>query len=89
MSSSRRNLLRATDLVHTVERRVNGGDGHGLGEIGGGHRLEIHRGEPDGVTVGRLIGDPFTNSKNCVACTIEYGTPDFAISFSWASFALK
>ena len=32
---------------------------------------------------------PRTNSKNCVACTIEYGRPDSRISFSWAIFARK
>ena len=30
-----------------------------------------------------------TNSKNCVACTIEYGVAEFSISFSWALFARK
>src|SRR5262252_7806767 len=29
------------------------------------------------------------NSKNCVACTIEYGIDDALISFSCASFARK
>ena len=31
----------------------------------------------------------FTNSKNCVAWTIEYGIEDSSISFSWAIFARK
>ena len=30
-----------------------------------------------------------TNSKNCVAWTIEYGIEDSVISFSWAIFARK
>ena len=30
-----------------------------------------------------------TNSKNCVACTIEYGIGPFSMSVSWASFARK
>jgi hypothetical protein len=29
------------------------------------------------------------NSKNWVACTIEYGIPDARIISSWASFARK
>ena len=31
----------------------------------------------------------FTNSKNCVARTIVYGTADALISFPWAIFARK
>jgi hypothetical protein len=30
-----------------------------------------------------------TNSKNWVACTIEYGRPDSRISSSWTIFARK
>jgi hypothetical protein len=32
---------------------------------------------------------PCTNSKNWVACTIEYGRPDSRISFSCSIFARK
>jgi hypothetical protein len=30
-----------------------------------------------------------TNSKNCVARTIEYGIDEFRISFSWATLARR
>jgi hypothetical protein len=41
------------------------------GHIVGPHRLDEHWWQVNRVAVGEHVGDGFTNSKNCVARTIE------------------
>ena len=45
--------------------------------------------QADGVAVGGIVAMFLMNSKNCVACTIEYGIGAAVISASWAIFARK
>jgi hypothetical protein len=86
--SSNRNGSGPADLGRAVQRRRQRDLTHRGGDVVGGHRLDQHRGAR---TVSPSIASAamrVANSKNCVACTLEYGTDELPMSFSSASFAL-
>ena len=79
--------LRPSHLNHAVQRRANCNFRDGFGYVLGCDWLDENRRQANLAAKVAESAMLFTNSKNCVAWTIEYGIPDSPISFSWAILA--